>query len=576
MGKVDTGLLKEAFIEPIRFALLLDDKFPTYPKLLENGFDATLDNVKAKALFELCRGQGWLCDVDNKGSVAEQFEAEKHLHQSDLLVLDFNLDPADQNDPTTALRILQRLAASHHFNLVIVYTEAEVGAVTRDVVFSLGGGAALPPAELNAARQSIEDLDEDVAQTVTDALSLTTVDDYLRGVSPRVSAADLRVRLTEAGILGAAQPPMVSYLAFDRMQKRIKAEVVAQRRPNRPVDSSLGRAGVAHWATQDNVFIAIVNKQEAPAVLIDRLVEALEAWDPSPLHVMMMQARAAIEKAGSLADQKVLATSRLRAGWLLRILLGKTESDRRESVAELYGRLFERLTGKAEPSITEFGMKVVGAVGDDPIATARTLAGAPHNLGAAKIFHALNEHLATDACPDGPMTAGVIFKGSSGAADSYWMCTSPACDLVPGQNRSGWEGELEPMRPASVVRMRIFTNEASVAGALEQADRGRHIFLFVDGKEIAFEMIEENSRQMNLETILLEGDGLIVDGAFKGHTIALGEGSAPAFKQTDFKVIAKLRPDYANRVLMQSGQQRSRIGVDFFNLPKPPAAEDAQ
>ena len=89
-------------------------------------------------------------------------------------------------------------------------------------------------------------------------------------------------------------------------------------------------------------------------------------------------------------------------------------------------------------------------------------------------------------------------------------------------------------------------------------------------------MIEENSRQMNLETILLEGDGLIVDGAFKGHTIALGEGSAPTFKQTDFKVIAKLRPDYANRVLIQSGQQRSRIGVDFFNLPKPPAVEGTE
>lgn len=567
MGKVERELLREAFIKPIRFALLLDDKFPTYPKLLENGVDATLDHAKAKALFELCRSQGWLCDIDNKGSVAEKFEAEKHLHQSDLLILDFNLDPADQNDPTIALRILQRLAASDHFNLVIVYTDADADAVTRDVVFSLGGGAALLPADLDAARQDLEDLEENAAQSVTDALSFAVVDDYLRGVSSRASAGGLRARLTEAGIVGAAQPRAVAYLAFDRMQKRIRTEVLERRRPGSPVESSLGRAGTVHWATQDNVFIAIVNKQEPPTVLIDRLIEALEAWDPSPLHVMMMQARAAIEKAGSLADQKVLATSRLRAGWLLRILLGKTEANRRENVAELYGRLFERLAGKAEPSIIEFGMKVVGAPGGDPIATARALAGAPHNLGAAKIFHALNEHVATDACLDGPMTAGVIFKSSSEGADSYWMCTTPACDLVPGQNRRGWEGELEPMRPASVVRMRIFANEASVAGALQQADRGRYVFLFVDGKEVAFEVIEEQSRQMNLETIFLDDDGLIVGGTFKGHTVALGEGYVPAFKQTNFKVIAKLRPEYANRILMQSGQQKSRIGVDFFNLP---------
>jgi hypothetical protein len=576
MGKVATGLLREAFIEPIRFALLLDDKFPLYSKLADDGFDAALDNAKAKALFELCRGQGWLCDIDNRGSVAEQFEARKHLHQSDLLILDFNLDPADQNDPTAALKIIQRLSASDHFNLVVVYTTTEVDLVARDIVFSLGGGASSAAPAMEAARASIEDLDAETAQVIADALSWSIIDNYLKGSSQGTSAIDLRTRLAAAQITGAAQTAMVDFLAFDRMRKRLKPEVLTARRPERPVDSSLGRAGSARWVTQDNVFVAIVNKQEEPSVLIDRLVEALEAWDPSPLRVMMMQARAAIEKAGSLADQKVLETSRLQAGWLLRILLGKTDADRRESVGELYGRLFERLAGKAEPSITEFGMKVIGPATDDPIATARTLAGAAHNLGAAKIFHALNEHLASDVCPDGPMTAGVVFKGMRGEAETYWMCASPACDLVPGQNRNGWDGELTPLRPASVVRMRIIKRELSVAVALEEADRGRHVFLFVDGKEVAFQVIEEKSRQMELETILLAGDGLIVDGAFKGHIVELDAGGAPVFKGIDFQVMAKLRADYANRILTQSGQQKSRIGVDFFNLPKPPATEEAQ
>jgi len=124
MAKVAAALLRDAFIEPIRFALLVDDKFPIYPALAEGKFDAALDNPRAKALFDLCRSRGWLCDVDNRGSVAARFEEDKHLHQSDLLILDFNLDPADQDDPTAALNILQRLSASDHFNLVIVYTNA--------------------------------------------------------------------------------------------------------------------------------------------------------------------------------------------------------------------------------------------------------------------------------------------------------------------------------------------------------------------------------------------------------------------------------------------------------------------
>jgi hypothetical protein len=577
MGKVTADLLREAFIEPIRFALLLDDKFPVYAKLAEGMFDAALDNQKAKALFELCRAQGWLCDIDNKGSVAEQFEQRKHLHQSDLLILDFNLDPADQNDPTTALKIIQRLAASDHFNLVVVYTTTNVDQVARDIVFSLGGGAALDAPALQAARTALEDMDEAPAQAIADALSWSIVENYLKGSNQGAAAADLRARLTEAQITGAAQTTMVNYLAFDRMQRQLKVEVMEGRRPERPVDSSLGRAGSARWVTQDNVFVAIVNKQEEPGVLIDRLLEALDAWDPGPLRVMMMHARAAIEKAGSLADQKVLETSRLQAGWLLRILLGKTDADRRGNVGELYGRLFERLAGKAEPSIAAFGMKVIGdPANEDPVALARTLAGAPHNLGAAKIFHALNEHLASDACPDGPMTAGVIFKGMRGEAEAYWMCASPACDLVPGQNRNGWDGELTPLRPASVVRLRIIKREDAVADALNEADYGRHVFLFVDGKEVAFQVIAEKSRQMELETILLDGDGLITDGAFKGHIVGRGADGAPAFHGVAFQVMAKLRPDYANRILTQAGHQRARIGVDFFNLPRPLEREAAQ
>jgi hypothetical protein len=576
MAKVTKALLREAFIEPIRFALLLDDRFPIYSTLAENRFDAKLDNAKAKALFEFCRKQGWLCDIDNRRSVAEEFEAHKHLHQSDLLILDFNLDPADQNDPTAALKIIQLLAASDHFNLVVIYTTSDVDAVARDIVFSLGGGAPLTAPATEAARASLEDLDPEHSQAIAEALSWSVIDNYLKRSNQGVSATDLRKCLTAAQITGAAQTAMVDYLAFDRMNRKLKPDVLIGRRPEVCVDSSLGRTGTARWVTQGNVFIAIVNKGEEPNVLIDRLIEALEAWDPEPLRVMMMHARAAIERAGSLADQKVLETSRLQAGWLLHILLGTTDDERRGRISELYGRLFERLAGNVKPSITEFGMSVIGPGADDPVAIARKLAGAPHDLGAAKVFHALNEHLASDVCPDGPMTAGVIFRGTRGGAEAYWMCTSPACDLMPGQNRSGWDGELRPLRPASVIRMRIIKREFSVADALQEADRGRHVFLFLGGKEVAFQVIEEQSRQMELETILLDGDGLIFDGAFKGHIVERDSSGAPAFKAVDFQVLAKLRPDYANRILTQSGHQRSRIGVDFFNLPKPPVAEGTQ
>lgn len=174
------------------------------------------------------------------------------------------------------------------------------------------------------------------------------------------------------------------------------------------------------------------------------------------------------------------------------------------------------------------------------------------------------------------MTTGVVFKGMRGEVERYWLCTSPACDLVPGQNRRGWDGELKPLRPMSVIRLNPIKSASAIRNALEQATVGRHIFLFVGDKGLVFEVADETTRQMELETILLEDDGGIVDGRFRGRVVNLEVDAAgvqqPTLSAVDFEVVAKLRSDYANRLLAQSGQQRSRIGVDFFNLPKPPAA----
>ena len=45
-----------------------------------------------------------------------------HLHQSDLLILDYQLDKSKSGDGTLAIQILRDLISNEHFNLVIVYT----------------------------------------------------------------------------------------------------------------------------------------------------------------------------------------------------------------------------------------------------------------------------------------------------------------------------------------------------------------------------------------------------------------------------------------------------------------------
>jgi hypothetical protein len=325
--------------------------------------------------------------------------------------------------------------------------------------------------------------------------------------------------------------------------------------------------------TSGNVFVAVVNKTaDAPEVLIDRLASAIEAWDPNPLLVMMMQARASLEKAGTLADHKVLETSRLRAGWLLRVLLGKNAEERRANIADLYGRLLERLATSVEPSMVDFGHRLITPnSGEEAVETAKKMAEAAHNLGPMQVYHALNEYLCSDECRDGGMTTGVVFSGMRGGMEQFWVCVTPACDLVEGQNERGWDGELKPTRPVAVARLKATKSGPAVSTLLECATIGRHIYLFVDNAPVALEALDETSRQMSLETMFLRNGGLIENGKFLGHVIDLDDQRKPVANEIEFTVLAKLRPDYANRLLTQSGSQRARIGVDFFNLP--PAAE---
>jgi len=573
MPKVSRALLKEAFIQPIRFALLLDDSFPTFQRLAAEDFNPLLDNKRAKDLFDMCRKRGWLCDVSNRPGVATKFENDNHLHQSDLLILDYNLDPKDNDDPTDALRLIQRLAASDHFNLVIVYTGSDALSVTRDIAFSLGAGSELDADRALAARQMIENIDPEESDDIENGFSNALTDAYLRNAAFGKSAATIRGQLAHAGIAPAQQGDVITEWVRARLTRKIKPEILASRSLGGSV--SLGLSDDVYWVTRDNVFVAVVNKiDHSPDELIDMLEDAITDWDPNPLMVMMMHARSALEKAGTLSDHKVLETPRQRAGWLLRVLLGKTEAQRKEGVADLYGRLFNRLAASIEPSIVDFGARLVrSGAGEDPVDLARTLADAQSGMTSNEIYHALNEHLCAGVCTDTFVSTGVILAGKRGGQDAYWVCVTPACDLVEGQNKGGWDGELLPTRVVSVARLTPNKTPKAIQKALEEATVGRYLFLNIQNTPFALEVVENGSRQMSLETLFLGDAARIKNGKVTGYMIGAWKNGAPKSIKLELSVLAKLRPDYASRLLTQAGSQRARIGVDFVSIPATPEPE---
>lgn len=565
MSNVSAEMLNEAFIKPIRFALLVDDEFPTYLDMVRPANDRRFEHARAGELFEYCRQRGWLCDVDNAAAVAMQFEREKNLNQSDLLILDFHLDPSRKDDPSKSISILQDLARSDHFNLVIIYTSAEAARVLREITFCLGGGINIPAADRLAIDPILEDMEEQDLRAAMEALNIEAIENYLMGRRPNGAANEIRKILNDLQINPRFHNALINNFCQEHFSQDLEQDILNRRVIAENIETSLTRQTETKWISQGNLFAVIVNKSERPEVLEARLQQALMEWSPSPLRVLMVHARASLEKAGTISDEKVLDTPRRQAGWLLRILLARNDEESRRYMQELYGRLFERLISSIEGEMVAFGTRLINLNGDDPVAAATKMSCAD-GLSREHAYHALNEHLCSDNYKELVMTTGVIFRARKNAAYHYWLCVSPACDLVPGQNDGGWDGELHPYRPISAVRLSPVKNLEALTSKLQAAEQGRNIFIHVDDEPVALEVANDGARQMKIEILLLSDEGAVADSKFSGFSITNLEG-APGLHPVDFEVVGVLRSDYANKLLADSGHQRSRIGVDFVDLP---------
>jgi hypothetical protein len=563
MSNVPRELLDEAFVKPIRFALILDDQFPTYASAAAPGETGASDHPRAVGLFDMCRRNGWLCDIDNGFQVAERFEDNKHLHQSDLLVLDYHLEPAKPEDPTRALGILQKLASSPHFNLVVIYTSAEPPAVARDVAYALGAGKQVDPQSISywEGEGNPDDFNED--------LSVELLNAHLAGESLPESARAIRQRLEDDfGVKPAFQERHLRALLDKKLSSGMADTTLNSRRADSGRPISFDASANVPWITSGNVFVTVVNKREEPSVLINRLLDALASWDPEPLRVLMTHARSALEKTGSMAESLALGDARKQSGLLLYLLLSKTDTEQERRLVELYSRLSSDLARTADARIVSFGKRLLGLnQGANSLSLARSGSRLKNSVADGAIYHALNEYLSTDRSSDDHVTTGIVFTSETSKGKGYWLCTSPACDLVPGQSMHGLSREIAPSRPATAARLRRVANQASVFACLKQAERGRHIFITEGAELVALEVTDDHARQMDLEVIFLGEAGAIANGAFNGSILSKDKHGALCLETRTFNVVARLRNEYAGRLLTLAGHQAGRIGVDFLDLP---------
>jgi hypothetical protein len=543
---------------------------------------ATRSEELAALLWKACRARGWACDVDNGRDIRGE-HVPKHVEQCDLLVLDYHLV---HDEPDHSLSVLRRLSEGRKPSLVIVYTQdPDLERVRRQIGAHLRG--VIPPTLSPEHMEALAELEADVP------ISAEMIDSYLTGQDSwkKGLAGPARAALGASGV-----PPR---LHTDIIEWRIVEFARGIRAPQKENIERLSMSppgAPRKWVVCGNVFVVCVSKRDREGEeVFAALEEALVAWNPAALQVVLAYARNAISSGGFRADLRL--SPALHVGWLLHAF----REGSGDAIRTLFGRLLDSIGEGVTRDVVTFGNALLPQADaeeqhtralDAALAAARRAA---HCEGGSppqdQVLAALNCFLCSEGISAGHVRTGTVFvlatdaqAGPGGTeaaareaqaevarpagAREFWVCTTPACDMVPREASprmpSRWLDDVAPIRPMTVVR----AAEVPIAAALNKAELGRHAFFVIDGKPTAIELITGNEREPRLEVMFAEDLARLDqrDNTFVAHRVRTEKGSV-RLEPTRMKAVAQMRTVYASRLLQSAGVQQSRIGVDFVSPP---------
>lgn len=536
----DAAMILDAYVTPLRSALMIDDRFPTYQDMLERqrrrdageAVEASaFDYESASKLVTECRERNLLCDVRNKIDEVATAQLD-HLSKSDLVVLDYHLDSTENTNPEKAIAVLQRLAQTPHANLVIVYTlEERLDAVRRTVACRFRGATELP------ARQTLSEEEELNIQMWEPTFTGTDIDAYLRGDNKVLLDANSHLvkelegqvpkNTRKAVILEAVEFHLrAKYLPLNTEPKTDPASV--QMNP---------KDGQRQWLFFGNVFVVFINKNKDVSIF-NELEAALLDWQPLPMKMMLAHIRNKFETGGFRFEAEILSDSDTLAGWFFHALTGD-DPELRRRLQQLWARLLDSLRTQLVRSVAEFGTRILdpsiaglGAKGHDTDAEwlkkcmklARELAGTSTKIDDHTILHALNSFLCSETYSGRHVRTGTVCKvieptpGISGK-EQWYLCASPACEMVPRPPRGSgaWTHDLDPLMAVTVLRLE---RQAKFRSPLENAEQGKHIFLMVEGEPVSLEVVNVTTGHPNSEVMFVENRGLTKeDGRLSAYFI---------------------------------------------------------
>lgn len=586
---VHDSLIREAFIDPIRTVIVVDDEYPTLDSLIAKetsggdpwaGSKEDVERVRGLLGFARKRAKPWLVDVHDGKKVTTEAECgiAPHLDHSDLLVLDYHLD-GNEGNGDKAIGILRKLARSNHFNLVIVYTkgyQGDLNKVVREI--ALGLSYPEPAFSLDAdSRKSLVDAleqweDEDAG--ITEKLKTQISEDtYLQLRTKCPDNSDGLLGMEEGKSILAFwenRPVIVKKIKPKQLTKWLVAEKQQALSSQFSVEDlgniQVGQSADINWIRTDKLFITVLSKECDPNQFETRLTDAIKTSFPSPHRLLLTKMRAEIDQQGLSAEAAILGNRHIQAVWL-KDFLTEGSVDTRAVVHNTINRHWEALGGELSSNLGDFAEKLrrhFVPIGINDVMEQCGLS--PADTETDESLKRFNCFSSTKPIDRSHLTTGHIFRiDVDGGSPSYWICLSPACDMIPEQKSYPGLSDCIPFVAAKL-------NEVSCNNALGNATENVFLFLEIDDEINTFSIYKDGNPTGKLEW---EQKFVRNKGRFQNENqITLGSivEAETELKGVwvDARVFAQLRSEYALNLLQRIGALLSRpgLGMNFKGRPE--------
>jgi CheY-like chemotaxis protein len=589
------------------------------PSSIQFSFNGSEREVRRAAdLIAACRSRTppWIVDIHDgsPNDGVDELDLAPTLHHSDLMILDYHLN-GDAGDGQRAIDILRALAKNGQFNLVVVFTKGIQGSL--ELVFeqiwtgllSKKDDGRISAEKLLALQEFVTKWEDESGDEISASLlERTSTKAYLRQrsgedvfVSDSLNAVfkPLLEKCPEsvfaAGICfsvdGTEQTSQVTPKDLFEYGLSARREKLLSSHSHIDLGNIKWKYSAdANWLRLDQLFLTVVNKGDTtPSDLIDRLTAALVDWEPGPHHLLMTKMRNQLSEYGVVQEAEVLADHALQSGWLHQML--GTE-DAKVVMAQSVNRHWDALGDGILDRVSQYGHDLVGHFRSRDKNSVFARHSRPEFDEKKRLAH-LNHYYSNKPVESTNLTTGHIIQienAVNGDASSieYWICLSPACDLVPGQVKpNSWRSRLGEAIPFIGVQLK----KEGIADALKNINHNRHVFIKDDDGNIAsyaFSGSQTVSTPVWEQMFALDsgaisvGDGGIMSVSVQRMSfspapvlasdaqVELESGSnisevSTGLKFVNFRarVVSQLRYEYALNLLQRLGSSFSRVGLDF-------------